>query len=254
MCVGESACSRTQSRTSAVIRSNNDTMAVIHPCDCARDRRARFMRRMSFGAIIFTSVVYLHARIIHRPSGWNKISFDRSPSPHFLFHSRPPLIAFLLLFRFTTVKCIFRNTYTEDRRAWSAEPEIWNSAVRSLETGFFGATPRKDKKYRCDLLCDYSLPISFIGRSTDRLYQSTCRGTFLSENCTWKNISRFFVAISLPIDICVHTPDPFPRSGEEWRSMSMQLTSVDLFIFGTLDRNMIPVWWVLTNSEWREIG
>jgi len=35
----------------------------------------------------------------------------------------------------------------------------------------------------------------------------------------------------------------------------MQLTNADLFIFGTLDGDMIPIWWtVLTNAEWRGIG
>lgn len=67
------------SRERTVIRSNNDTTAVIHPRDCARDKRA-FYAAHELRAIIFTSVVYLRARIIRRASGWNKIPFGPIPS------------------------------------------------------------------------------------------------------------------------------------------------------------------------------
>lgn len=67
-------------RERTVIRFNNDTTAVIRPRDCARDRRA-FYAAHELRAIIFTSVVYLRARIIRRASGWNKIPFGPTPRP-----------------------------------------------------------------------------------------------------------------------------------------------------------------------------
>lgn len=69
-----------------VIRSNNDTTVVIHPRDCARDRRA-FYAAHELRAIIFTSVVYLRARIIRRASGWNKIPGPFPPDRNFLLFS-----------------------------------------------------------------------------------------------------------------------------------------------------------------------
>lgn len=63
-----------------------------------------------------------------------------------------------------------------------------------------------------------------------------------------RKISCNFVIISFPIGISVRNQALHVR--EKWRSVSTQLTNANLFIFGTFDRNMIPVWWVvLTNWD-----
>lgn len=96
----------------------------------------------------------------------------------------------------------------------------------------------------------YRPPVSLILK-----YISKCS---LSKNDIWKKwnkkkVSRNFVIISFPIDICVRALRAVAKNDGAW--MSMQLTNADLFIFGTLDGDMIPVWWaVLTNAGWRGIG
>lgn len=151
-------------------------MAVIHPRDCARDRRARFMRRMSFElSFLRQSYICTPALSTGQVDGikFRSARLPRSPSSLTLL---PPsflslfslLIAFLLLSRFTSIECIFRSARTEDRRAGSPDPKISNSPVKSLKTGFWRYTKEIRNTGR-DLLCD-RVPIPFMARSTDRLY------------------------------------------------------------------------------------
>lgn len=144
------------SRERTVIRSNNDTSAVIHPRDCARDRHA-FYAAHELRAIIFTSVVYLRARIIRRASGWNKIPFG----PWSQFPPFSPANSTRIYFLVRTER------YEPPRRAWPRRKlrtcQRWSRidfrrCIRTRYKGYWAA--RSTLQLRLDPF--YRLPVSLV--------------------------------------------------------------------------------------------
>jgi len=128
---------RESERITVVIRSNNDTTIVIHPRDCARDRRA-FHAAHELRAIIFTSVVYLRARIIRRASGWNEIPFG----------PRSLLIAISYFFPGEFHKDIFLGANRAPRESPRPRRKLRPRPRWSLESGFRRCIRTRYKGYR----------------------------------------------------------------------------------------------------------